>query len=1031
MARKKKAEPSDTSDSIQPTESGFLVVGIGASAGGINALQRFFENTQPGSGIAYVVILHLSPTHDSRLAEVLQSVTEMPVKQVTEREFVEPNRVYVVPPNQHLTMIDGHVGVLPNVSVEERRAPVDIFFRTLAESHGARGVAVILSGTGGNGSMGIKRIKEQGGVIFVQDPREAEFSEMPRHSIATEFVDEVLPVADIPKRIIEYRDSLGRVDIPKDALDRASGPQQEPLREIFTQLRVRTGHDFSNYRRPTLLRRIERRMIINSVENLSAYAKCLRDRPEEAQALLKDLLISVTNFFRDPKPYSYLEDHLLPKLFAEKNADDEVRLWCVGCATGEEAYSLAMLCAEKTLGINDSPKVQVFASDIDEKSIAIAREGLYSLNDAADVSPERLKRFFSKEGDNFRVKRELREMVLFAHQNVIKDPPFSHLSLVSCRNLLIYLNQSAKERVMDIFHFALDPGGYLFLGTSESVEGAGHLFSTVSRENHIYQSRRTGKRPFSLPESVPQFRFEVPPTRTGGSDTGTRSSDKRVLERITYADLHQQLLERYAPPSVVVDEEYDIVHLSDRAGKYLRMPGGATSVNLLKVVRPDLRLELRSVLYQAVQLQAPVETHEIRIRIGGETESLTIHARPALNDDEAARGFILVIFVPAAATGEELVYRTDDPLATRLEEEISRSRAQLRSSSEQYEIQAEELKASNEELQAMNEELRAAAEELETSKEELQSINEELRTVNQELKVKVEETIVASNNLQNLINSSEIGTIFLDRELRVQFFTPTAREIFNLIAADQGRALSDITNNLDGADLIRDSKLVMKDLQTLEREVISTAGAYYLMRIIPYRTEEERIEGVVLTFFNITARKNAERELKRSEERVRLIIESAKDYAIFSTDLEGKVDSWNSGAETMFGYAETEMLGLGSETLFTTEDRENGAPQEEAMKAMETGRAESERWHVRKDRSQFFGSGLVMPLRNSGGEAVGLVKIMRDLTRQKQSQNEIERFNSIAVGRENRMIELKKEINRLLERLGDEPKFSLEFDDDQ
>lgn len=1016
--------PSGNGESAPaPEKDEFLLVGLGASAGGVQALKEFFENVPPDSGIAYIVILHLSPDHDSRLAEVLQSVTKIPVQQVTDTTKVQPDHVYVVPPNQHLMMMDGSVSVSPNLLIEERRAPVDIFFRTLAESHGPRAVAVILSGTGANGSMGIKRVKEHGGVAFVQNPREAEFNEMPRNSIATDLIDEVLPVAQIPAKIINYRDRLGKVEIPVEA-EALPEDQQQALRELFTQLRLRTGHDFSNYKRPTLLRRIERRITIHGLSDLPSYAAVIRDNPDEAHALLKDLLISVTNFFRDKEQFAYLGTEVIPRLFANAKLEDQIRIWCVGCATGEEAYSIAMLCAENTLRTVDPPKVQIFATDIDEPAIAAARDGLYTLNDAADVSPERLRRFFTKQGEEYRIRREIREMVLFASHNVIKDPPFSHLNLITCRNLLIYLNQQAKERVMETLHFALEPGGYLFLGTSESLEGAADLYAPVSREHHIYQARQTGPRPYPVPDSVPTFRFDRIHTSTG-------VQEKQALDRITFGDLHQRLLEQYAPPSVVVNQEYDIVHLSERAGRYLQVPGGDASNQLLKMVLPELRLELRSALYQAVQQRTSVEARGISVNIGSETEAVNIHVRPVLDDANTARGFILVVFEPAVSEGtpEQPVIRSEEPLAIQLEEELSRSKAQLRSSSEQYEIQAEELKASNEELQAMNEELRSAAEELETSKEERQSINEELRTVNQELKVKVEETTIASNNLQNLINSTDIGTIFLDRGLRVQLFTPAARSLFNLIPADYGRPLSDITHHLEYENLIVDSEKVMGSLQTIEREVSSADGEQFLMRIVPYRTAEDRINGVVITFLDITGRKTAEAGLRETQERMGLIVESAKDFAIFTTDMNRVVDSWNSGAEAMFGFREEEIIGQSGDILFVPEDLETGVPEQEAMKAFAEGRAENERWHIKKDGTRFYGSGYAMPLKNDSGESIGLVKIMRDLTQQKQAQDELERFNRAAVGRETRMIELKKEVNDLCERIGEKPRYRLDFED--
>jgi two-component system CheB/CheR fusion protein len=548
-----------------------LIVGVGASAGGIQALQQFFGVMSPDSGMAYVVILHLSPDHDSKLAEVLQRVTRMPVTKVEEKTKVQANHVYVVPPNRHLTMSNGHIVVTKNTEEEDRRAPIDIFFRTLASAQGAKAVCVILSGTGANGSMGLKHIKEMGGAAFVQNPREAEYNEMPRNAIATDMVDEVLPVGEIPGKILMYKKSLGTVHIPIEAEKRAED-QQQALREIFSHLRLRTGHDFSNYKRPTLLRRIERRINIRNLPDLPAYAAFVVQNPDEITALLKDLLISVTNFFRDKKAFDVLEQDVISAIVQRKKAEEQIRIWVPGCATGEEAYSLAMLCAERTLSVIDAPKVQIFATDIDESAIAFAREGLYTLNDAADVPPDRLRRFFNKESVGYRIRREIREMILFANHNFIKDPPFSHLDLISCRNVLIYLNQTAQERVMETFHFALKPGGYLFLGLSESAESAADLYTPLSREFHIFQTRPVPMRAYPVPESIPTFNYSNQPAASPA--TISIPPEYRTRDRMTLGDLHQRLLEQYAPPSVVVNEEYDIIHLSERVGRYLQVTGG-------------------------------------------------------------------------------------------------------------------------------------------------------------------------------------------------------------------------------------------------------------------------------------------------------------------------------------------------------------------------------------------------------------------------------------------------------------------------
>jgi PAS domain S-box-containing protein len=860
-------ESIEAVDFMAEKPQGFLIVGLGASAGGIQALREFFERVADDSQIAYVVILHLSPDHDSQLAQILQGVTRLPVIQVTERIKIVPNHIYVVPPNQHLRLEEDAIVPSLNVRVEERRAPVDIFFRTLADSHGSRAVCVVLSGTGANGSMGLKRVKERGGVVYVQNPREAEFNEMPRNAIATELVDEVLPVAEIPGRIVAYRNSLGTVEILVATESRAE-QQQQALREIFTHLRVRTGHDFSNYKQATLLRRIERRINVRSLPDLPSYAAFLQQNPEEGHALLKDLLISVTNFFRDKKPFQALEQEILPAIFHAKKADSAVRIWVAGCATGEEAYSLAMLVAERTTGVLGSPRVQIFATDIDEAAIATAREGLYTLNDAADVSPERLLRFFTKEGDSYRVQRELREMVLFANHNFLKDPPFSRLDLVTCRNVLIYLNTTAQERVMETFHFALNPAGFLFLGSSESVDGASDLYATISRENRIYRTREVAISHYPMPESGPA----LPPAQP--ASLKLTEVEGRPSNRLSLGELHQQLLEQYAPPSLVVNEDYDIMHMSEKVGSFLEFSGGEPTKNLLKLIRPELRLELRSALHQAVQLQTATEARNILWNKNGERQSLTIRVKPVTKEGDTAKGFILVIFEPheQAPPEERVVLTSDEPIARQLEGELIQLKAQLRHSAEQYEYQAEELKASNEEFQAVNEELRSAAEELETSKEELQSMNEELRTVNQELKVKIEEISVTSNNLQNLINSAGVATIFLDRAFCIRLYTPAAQQLFNLIPSDYGRPISDITHRLTYDALLSDAEAVLEKLTVIEREVKTTDHRAFLMRVLPYRTAEDRINGVVLTLFDITDRKQAEETLQASEQRLQRMV---------------------------------------------------------------------------------------------------------------------------------------------------------------
>ena len=861
---------TDMADVPAPdAQHNFLVVGLGGSAGAITAFREFFRNVPADSGMAYVVILHLSPEHESRLAEVLQSVANIPVMQVREATRVERNRVYVIPPNKSLAMNDGTLVLSNMTSYEERRAPVDIFFRTLADNHDSRAVCVVMSGSGSDGSMGLRRVKEYNGLVLVQDPADAAFGEMPRSCIATGLVDFVVPAAEMPERILAYRDQLRALRIPEESDARADDDEQA-LMEAFTILRLRTGQDFTNYKRATVLRRIERRMAVRGVARLPEYVEILRERNDEAHALLRELLISVTNFFRDANVWEKVDREVIPKIVASKKADDHLRVWVAGCATGEEAYTMAMLLAERAV-----PNVQIFATDLDEHAVARARNGWYSETEVADVSPERLRRFFLKEQDGYRVRREVRELVLFAHHNVIKDPPFSHLDLVSCRNLLIYLNRAAQQRAMELLHFALTPGGYLLLGTAESVDDSAKLFAVESKEAHIFRARAVERtvnvRPPLPYASAPTV---VKPMHENGGVPGT--ADARPRERLAPLDLHHRVLEQYAPPSIIVDDQYNILHLTERAGRYLQFSGGEVSTNVLHVVRQELRIELRSALFQASQKGITVAARGLEVHVPGDrTETIDLVVRPVPDENEVARGFFLVVFESAREREDPLEATTSvEPAARQFEEELIRLKAQMRSTIEQYEVQAEEAKAANEELQAMNEELRSTAEELETSQEELRSVNEELQTVNQELKVKIDEVTHGGDDLRNLISSTDIGTIFIDRSLRVKLFTPRARDLFNLIAGDVGRPLLDITHKLAVDDLGHSIERVLDKLQTIEREVPARNGAWYLMRLLPYRTFEDRIDGVVLTFLDITERHASETALRESEARYRTLFES-------------------------------------------------------------------------------------------------------------------------------------------------------------
>jgi two-component system, chemotaxis family, CheB/CheR fusion protein len=966
-------EQTRSDSGISHAGDGPFIVGLGASAGGIDALRQFFAHVPRESQTAYVVILHLSPDHDSRLAEVLQQTATIPVWPVRERMRVEANNVYVISPTKLLRLDGGSIDVTDITRSEQRRAPVDMFFRSLADAQGSRAVSVILSGTGPNGSAGLKRVKEYGGLVIAQSPTEAEYKEMPRNAIATGLVDYVLPVADISEAIQQY---FGRFGEATEAPIAIPQPDSDAVHDILTVLRVRTGHDFSSYKPGTIQRRIERRIHLRGLPSLQAYARLIRENPDEGIALMKELLISVTSFFRDPAAFEALAERVVPKLFASKSSHEQIRVWVPACATGEEAYSLAILLAEH-VGAADPPAIQIFATDLDEHAIKIARDAFYSDADVVDVSHERRHRFFTREPGGYRVRRDLRETVLFAHHNVIKDPPFSHLDLISCRNLLIYLNRSIQERVIETFHFALRAGGHLLLGLSESPDTTNELFATVDKLAHIYESRTVTTRA-ALPLSTQGLIVPAKPPR---------HQDLRVTDRISPGELHHRLLERYAPPSIVTTDEHNVVHMSENAGRYLAMPGGEPTRDVLRLVKPDLRPDLRTALHQALHEKTAVTVTDIAVMLEDAERRVTIRVHPVMRESDPERGYLLIFFEEAdpasQPTSEEprQVERQTGTGSQQLEDELTRLRLQLRNTIEQYETQVEEAKASNEELQAMNEELRSTAEELETSKEELQSVNEELTTVNQELKVKIEELGLTNNDFQNLINSSEIGTIFLDRNLRVKMSTPSANQIFNLRRGDIGRPLTDITSHLHYEDLHQDVVLVLDDLRTVDRELETSTGRWILTRVRPYRTTDDRIDGVVITFQDITERRRAEDRVRAGEERLRLLVEGATDYAIFTMSAQGIIDSWNSGAERMFGHRADEIVGQSLDVLFTSEDRAAGQPEKELQHAREHGRSSDDRFHVRRDGSRFFCSGTTIRL----GATLGFAKIARDLSVQQQA----------------------------------------------
>jgi two-component system CheB/CheR fusion protein len=876
-----------------------IVVGLGASAGGINALKEFFTAMPADSGMAFVVVLHLSAEHESSLASILQIRTTMPVAQVADSATLEPNRVYVIPPNRYLALRDGTIGTTVRGDAIGSRVAIDLFFRSLADSYGRNAVCIVLSGTGSDGTAGLKRIKENNGFAIVQDPGDAEFDAMPLSAIGTNLVDWVLPVHDMPRKLVQLRESSERLKLTTALEEPVDLEGEELLQELLTLIRVRSGHDFTSYKRPTLLRRIARHLQIHELEDISAYLRLVEERPDEMQSLIRNLLINVTNFFRDPEAFDSLDRNVLPGLFAARTREDTIRVWSAGCASGEEAYSLAILLSEWAERVPDPPRLQVFATDIDDEAIAEARKHRYGDVMEADVSPERLERFFLKEHDGYRVRKELREMVLFAPHDFLRDPPFSKLDLVVCRNVLIYLNRATQERALRIFHFALNPGGHLFLGNSETADIATMLYAPIDTKHRIHARRPT-----------PAYLHDSPPPRTATS--GAPPARPGRHETIDFGALHYKVVEQYAPPSVLLNDSLDVVHVSASAGRFLHIGGGVPTASVFKVVHVDLIPELRAALYEVKREATTSTAPGVRVALDGRVVFVNLTVR-RVDMPEAGGPFLLVLFeeVSEAVQSEQVDVPTrrildkDDALQTvvgRLDEELRRTQERLRQSLEQHDTSVEELKASNEELQSTNEELRSATEELETSKEELQTVNEELTTVNHELKDHVDELSRANSDLSNLMASTDIGTIFLDRDLNIKRFTPKARELINIIPSDVGRPIRDLTHRLHSGDWLLDTVEVLHSQGTLEREVSAANGRYYLARVTPYRTLEDRVDGVVLTFVDITERKLAVTRLRESEARLRRALQVDSVGVIFF-DRQRRITEANPAFLRMSGYS--------------------------------------------------------------------------------------------------------------------------------
>ena len=850
------SEPPDDGEDRAPID--FPVVGVGASAGGVEALEGFFRGIAGKPGIGFVVVTHLSRNRDSILHEIVQRYTEMEVRVATDDVEIERDCVYVLPSNAVLSVEDGRLKLAEPAPGPPERKPIDIFFSALAVDLGERAAGVVLSGGDSDGSLGIKAIKARGGLTLAQVPDGygPQQPSMPESAISTGMVDFAVPVGEMGAKLVAFARSLER-PAPFEAAVADDAPADQAVeaarRAIYEILRGRTGHDFSGYKLKTFLRRVRRRMQIVQIETIDGYVARLRDDGQEVTTLFRDLLINVTTFFRDPDAFASLAAHVIPKLFEGRGADGTVRLWIPGCATGEEVFSIAILLREHMATLSTASRVQLFATDIDETALAVARAARYPLALLENVSEERRARFFQLDGRSCIVAKDVRDLCVFSPHSVFRDPPFSRIDLISCRNLLIYFGADIQNNVLPTFHYSLRPGGYLFLGMSENVGQFGDLFEAVDKKHRIFRSRSDvgGTR---MPLSTDALRGIGRQGSRGGRGSGSRGLALRQ-------SVEAQVLNRHAPAHVVVNRAGDVVYYSSRTGKYLEAAPGTPTRQILTMARKGLRLDLHTLFKTAIETNGPVRRDHLAVEgDDGRVQMVTLTIEPLRDQPEAETDSPNTLFVLLFEDEGTTLSREDAPTqgvadgaALRLEHELRETRDRLQSMIEEYETAIEELKSSNEELVSVNEEVQSSNEELEASKEELQSLNEELHTINGELAAKIDALDLANGDLQNLFESAELATVFLDAHLVIRSFTPAVGRIFNLLPGDRGRPITDLASRLALPDFAETLRSVLASGGQVERRVDQPDdGATYLMRLSPYRDQEDRVEGVVVTFVDIT-----------------------------------------------------------------------------------------------------------------------------------------------------------------------------------
>ena len=877
-----------------------LITAWGASSGGLEALEQCFKHLPDDSGMAFVIVQHLAPDHTApdhtgALPELLARCTQMRVEQARNNVEVAPNRVYIIPPETTLTIEGRKLRVARPAEPRGKRTPIDSFFRSLARERGENAVCILLSGTGTDGTLGLREIKENGGMAMAQTLESASYHAILRSAIETGLVDHILPVEEMPGKLLEYAAHLRSLSSKPNAFQEQIGTH---LGKIHLLLQRRTGHDFSHYKESTIARRLERRMKAVQIDTVEQYAQTLERQPEEADRLFKDLLIGVTQFFRDPGAFEALGRKVIPKLFEGKDSTGEVRAAVIGCASGEEAYSIAMLLHDHASKLNHAPRIKVFATDIDERGLQFARRGVYPEAIAEQIDPERLERFFIRKDHVYQVKRELRDICIFSNHNFIKDPLFSRLGLISCRNVLIYLGPELQQEILPVFHYALRPGGYMFLGPSETASGHAELFRVLDKKYRIYQKKETVARSvlqFSHPDIKNLRRPDEKPSKPEGRNL------PRQLERM--------ILQRYRPACVAVSENGDAVYFSGRTSRYLEQPTGSPEANVLNMAREGLQIPLRMALHRAAATHKPAVEKNISVRTSAGISSVDVTVEP-LADLSPPNLYMIAFEETAIGNGSPpgLPPTEVTGLNARSEETIRQLESELRAARELAQATFEEFETTNEELKSANEEYQSTNEELENSKEELQSLNEELETINTELSQKVRQLDESKSVLQNLFNATQIATIFLDSELRIRSFTPAAVDMFRLIPSDVGRPITDLATRFSYDDFAHDVAEVLQKVSSRERQLAGESGRHYQMRMLPYRTVHDVIDGVVITFTDVTALSEAEQRALEAKTFADSIVQTVRE-PLLVLDADLRVHSANASFYETFRVTPEETRG--------------------------------------------------------------------------------------------------------------------------